>query len=133
MGQKKLGIKDHALVRGVAPLGGGVASHGGICGALTGGIVLLGSLLGKEAPEKTDDPKLGKACNEFYNRFENEVVGQWGSVNCRDITGVDLKDDEQLKAFREGQGRIQCVNNTGKAARILGETLEKYLEQKRQE
>ena len=114
-------------MRGGAPLGGGIALRGGICGALTGGIVLLGSLLGKEEPEKMDDPTMGKACNEFYKRFENEVVGQLGSVNCRDITGVDWKDREQVKAFREGEGRIQCVNNTGKAARILGDILEKYV------
>ena len=127
MGQKKLGITDNSLVRGGAPLGGGIALRGGICGALTGGIVLLGSLLGKEEPEKMDDPTMGKACNEFYKRFENEVVGQLGSVNCRDITGVDWRDPEQVKAFREGEGRIQCVNNTGKAARILGDILEKYV------
>jgi C_GCAxxG_C_C family probable redox protein len=127
VGQKKLGITDNSLVRGGAPLGGGVALRGGICGALTGGIVFLGSLLGKDEPEKMDDPTLGKACNEFYKRFENEVAGNFGSVNCRDIAKVDWRDPEQVKAFREGDGRKQCAKNTGRAALILGEILEKYV------
>jgi C_GCAxxG_C_C family probable redox protein len=127
VGQKKLGITDNSLVRGGAPLGGGVALRGGICGALTGGIVLLGTLLGKDEPEKKDDPAMGKACSEFYKRFENEVAGNYGSVNCCDIAGVDWRDPEQVKAFREGDGRIQCAKNTGRAALILGEILEKYV------
>lgn len=130
MGQKKLGVNDQNLVRAMTGMAGGIAACGGPCGALTGAIASLSSLLGRDEPEKKDDPLLWKACQEFYTRFEREATGKSGSVNCRDIAGVDWSDQEQARAYYKGEGVIQCINNTGKAARILGEVLEKYLDEK---
>lgn len=120
-------MKDQNLVRAMTAMAGGIAASGGPCGSITGVIAFLGSLLGRDEPEKKDNPVLWKACQEFYKRFEGEVTEKWGSVNCRDIIGVDWKDLEQTRAFYEGEGLIQCADNTGKAARILGEVLEKYM------
>jgi len=128
VGQKRLGTRDESLIRAMAPMGGGIASSGGACGALTGAIALLGSVMGRGSPEKRDDPKMWKACYELYKRFESEVVGSAGSINCRDIAGVDWRDRKQTKAFYKGDGRDKCADNTGKAARILGEVIEKYLD-----
>lgn len=127
MGQRKLGLEDKNLVQAMSPFGGGILRSGGPCGALTGAVAFLGSLLGKDEPGKKDDPRMGKACNEFYERFEKEVVERGGSIDCRDIAGVDWKNKKEVRAFREGEGRIRCVNLTGKAARILGEVMGKYL------
>ena len=129
VGQKKLHIEDKSLIRAMASMGGGVASSGGPCGALLGGVAFLGSVLGKEEPETKDNPVMWKSCFEFYKRFEDEVAVKWGSVNCRDITGVDWKKRDQVKNFYKGKGRITCAENTGKAAMILGEIMEKYLNQ----
>ena len=126
VGQKKLGQKDSRLVRAMIPMAGGIAARGGPCGALTGGLALLGSVLGKDDPEAKDDPIMWKACFEFYSRFENEVVKK-GGINCRDIAGVDWSDRDQAKAFYRGAGAIRCATITGKAAQILGEILEKYV------
>jgi hypothetical protein len=85
-------------------------------------------VLGNDEPEKKDDPLLWKASREFYARFESEVTKEVGSVNCRDITGVDdWTDRGQRRAFYKGEGVVKCTGNTGKAARILGEVLEKYV------
>ncbi len=111
----------------MSPMAGGLAASGGPCGALIGAFVLLGTLFGKDEPEKEDNPLMWKSSWEFRKRFEKEVVAKWGSINCLDITGVDWKDRDQMKAFYEGEGAIQCADNTGKAAGILGELLEKYL------
>jgi C_GCAxxG_C_C family probable redox protein len=107
-------------------MAGGLAASGGPCGALIGALVLLGTLFGKDEPEKKDNPLMWKSCWEFRKRFEREVVEKWGSINCLDITGVDWKDRDQMKAFYQGEGAKQCSDNTAKAARILGEVLEKY-------
>jgi C_GCAxxG_C_C family probable redox protein len=131
VGQKKLGMNDPALVKSMTAFAGGVVSSGGACGALAGGIALLGSVLGNDDPEKKDDPLLWKACREFYARFDNEVTNEDGSVNCRDITGVDdWADRKQSRAFYKGEGIHKCRGNTGKAARILGEVIEKYIKDK---
>jgi len=130
VGQKKLGLEDQTLVKAMTPFAGGISTSGGVCGALTGALAFLGSLLGRDEPEKKDDPLMWKACQEVYKRFEKEVVAKWGSVNCRDIAGVDWSNQEEVLAFYKGDGITQCVNNTGKAARILGEVLEKHLSEK---
>ena len=129
MGQEKLGIQDQGLVRAMASMGGGIASSGGPCGALTGGVALLGSIMGKEAPEKKDDPRMWKASYEFYQRFEKEVAATWGSINCRDITGVDWRNRLQTLTFRKKDRVTKCAGNTAMAARILGEVLEKYVKE----
>jgi C_GCAxxG_C_C family probable redox protein len=127
VGQKKLGMEDARLVRAMTPMAGGMAASGGPCGALIGGQAFLGTVLGRDDPEAKDDPVMWKACFEFYKRFESEVIGTSGSIHCRDITGVDWSDREQARAFYKGDGAMRCANNTGKAAQILGEVIEKYL------
>jgi C_GCAxxG_C_C family probable redox protein len=132
VGQKKMGINDRKyLVRAMTALAGGVAASGGLCGALIGGLAFLGSVLGRDEPEKKDDPLLWKACHVFYSRFDKEVVGEYTSMNCRDISGVnDWRDREQARAFYKGDGVIRCSYNTGKAAGILCEVIEKYITDK---
>ena len=127
-GLAKCGLEDESLLRAMAPMGGGVASSGGPCGALTGGVAMLGRLYGKPTPEARDDKRMWKAAAEFYGRFETEVAGPHRGVNCRDIAKVDWKNKEQVKAFYAGAGAKQCACSTGKAARILGEVIEKYAE-----
>jgi len=128
VGQKKIGEENSAaLIRSMASMGGGISSTGGPCGAVVGGVAFLGYLLGKDEPEKKDNPLMWKTCIKFYKRFEKEVAQEYGGVNCRDIAGVDWKDPEQTKAFYTGDKRIECSRNTGKTARILGDVIEKYI------
>lgn len=126
MGQAKAGLSEPNLVRAMTALAGGPAARGGPCGALTGGLALIGRLLGRDTPQEKDNPLLWKAAFVYYTRFDSEVTGEHPSVNCRDIAGVDWGDREQARAFYQGQGLRQCARKTGKAARILGEILEKY-------
>ena len=128
-GLKKCGLEEEGLLRSMAPMGGGVAASGGPCGALTGGVAMIGRLFGKPKPEESDDRRMWKAAAEFYRRFESEVVGVHGSVNCRDIAKVDWKNKEQVKDFYTGAGAKGCAESTGAAARILGEVIEKYSEE----
>jgi C_GCAxxG_C_C family probable redox protein len=128
VGQKKLAIKDKYLVRAMTSISGGVAASGGMCGALVGGVAFLGSVLGRDEPEKKDDPVLWKACHMFYSRLEKETVAEHAGINCRDISGVtDWRDRDQQRAFYKGEGIIKCQKNVGKAARILCEVIEKYI------
>ena len=121
-----MGLNEPNLLCAATALAGGPAAMGGPCGALTGGLALLGRLWGRAQPQEKDDPLLWKTCFVYYKRFESEVVGDRSSVNCRDITGVEWSDREQARAFYQGEGLRQCTRTTGRAARILGEILEKY-------
>jgi C_GCAxxG_C_C family probable redox protein len=128
VGQKKTGLEEDGVVRCMASLGGGIASSGGPCGALTGGVAFVGRLFGKAKPEEQDDRRMWKAAAEFYGRFESEVAAEYESTNCRDIAQVNWRDRDAVKAFYTGEGARRCASNTGKAARILGEVIEKFYE-----
>ena len=127
MGQKKLGIEDSLAVKGMAALGGGIASTGGTCGIVIGAVLCLGMVYGKETPEQKDDPAMWKAGRSFHKRFLRDVTG--GRVNCGEITRVDWSDKEQIKSFVKGEGRVRCAGYTGSGARILGEILERYVQE----
>lgn len=104
-----LGMNDQKLVRAMTGLAGGLVSRGGPCGALTGGVALLGSVLGNDDPDKKDDPLLWKACHELYSRFEREVTNKSGSVNCRDITGIDDWTDRKQRRARENREKGEQI------------------------
>ena len=82
---------------------GGGMWIGSACGALTGGLMALGIAYGFTDP-------MGKELFEPYalelmKRFE-EVMG---SVNCRDIIGIDTCNPVQkAKAIEEGIYAIKC-------------------------
>src|SRR3989304_161104 len=48
--------------------GGGVARNGDICGALSGGIIVISLALGRDKPDESRDPCY-PAVNQFYNDF----------------------------------------------------------------
>lgn len=113
------------LVKAVGALGGGIASSGKVCGILTGGVVFLSSLYGKETPEGRDHPRMWRLTYKLNKKFE-ELTREYGGVDCRDIARVDWKDREAVKSFySDPQGRRNiCRRLVGETARALGEILE---------
>ncbi len=85
--------------------GGGIgASKGETCGALNGGIVAIGCLLGRRQPG--DDKK---AAYELGAEFRLKFIDQFGSSACRTI----------LEGFGEQENCIECKKLTARAAGIL--------------
>jgi len=76
--------------------GGGVGRCGEICGALSGGIMMLGLIFGRTDPDDADArsrtyPKVA----ELMQAFEQEFA----SVCCRDLTGCDMQTEEGRTDF----------------------------------
>ena len=72
-----LGIDSDAVYRIATPFGGGLARNGYLCGSLAAGLMLIGLKYGRTSPD------------------------QYGTINCREITGIDLKDEIQVKEKKE--------------------------------
>jgi hypothetical protein len=125
VGQEKMGTPDASLIKASAALGGGIASSGRACGILTGGVVFLSSLFGKDRPEGKDHPRMWRLSYKLTKKFE-ELTGEFGGMDCRDIARVDWKDREAVKAFYGGAGgrREICRKLVGDTACALGELLE---------
>ena len=103
-------------VKCASGFGGGIAgTMEELCGAFTGGVIALGSLLGRENPgEELRD--CGRLIKEFRGRFMNT----FGSLNCPTL----------LKGMGEQKDHPDCVRLTAEAAVILVDLLHEFAEQR---
>ena len=84
LGLDVLGRENPDLVRAMDGLNGGIGYCGKTCGALTGGVCLLGLFAGRSCPEEPQDPKLKLMAAELVVWFETEVA-VYGGLNCMQI------------------------------------------------
>jgi C_GCAxxG_C_C family probable redox protein len=108
--------------------GGGLAAHGEVCGAVIGGLATIGLKFGRHQPGSQADMKMWKYSSIFMRRFKAEATD--GKTLCRDIAGVDWRNQDEVKKYREGEKFRSCRILTGKTAKIIGELLEQSLTEK---
>jgi C_GCAxxG_C_C family probable redox protein len=97
--------------------GGGMGRKQEVCGAVSGGIMVLGLRYGAiEKDEQTTKELIYSKTREFMGQFAQNN----GTYICRKLLGCDLTTDEGRKFFKENdlQKKIcrQCVQS---AAEIL--------------
>jgi C_GCAxxG_C_C family probable redox protein len=92
-----LGFGDDFTPRIAGGLGGGIGHEGELCGALTGGVLILGLCF------SSNDPKDKTAKQMAYDR-SSELMRRFAMTNgakrCRDLTGVNMRTEEGMEAFR---------------------------------
>lgn len=94
----------------------GVSRTSGMCGAVSGGIMAIGLVFGRESSHVTVDDTYSKV-QEFLNLFER----QYGACNCLELTGCDLSTVEGRERFKNERMKNKCQGFTGSAARIAAE------------
>lgn len=128
------GIGGPDLLRASTCLAGGVARRGHVCGALTGGLMLIGYLTGRDDLEMF--PQYQRAMdygNLFYKRFQEE----FGTVRCSEIQKLkfgqtfDLQDPGEREELHKRMTEIEdgCQSVTSAGARIAAEIIVKILKQ----
>ena len=98
---------------------GGLAHTGGMCGAVSGGIMAIGLSLGRNAP--TDKKDL---CYATVREFMKIFSHQFGELNCQQLTGVHLGTTEGQAAFTDKEQIKQCTEYVGEAVRMVLEVVE---------
>ena len=97
----------------------GISRTGGMCGAVSGGIMAIGLTMGRSSPMDAVEP-----CYEAVREFLEKFTAQFGALNCPELTGVQLGTQEGQVAFKE-KGLIEkCTNYVGEAARMVVEIVE---------
>jgi C_GCAxxG_C_C family probable redox protein len=95
-----------------AAFGGGIGRCGSVCGALTGGVMALGIRYATNEPSAEKRLKAYELAQKLYKQFER----QHGSVLCRELTGYDLSNAEELEKARKAkvleEKCISLVRNT---------------------
>lgn len=97
----------------------GMARTCGSCGALTGGILALGLLYGRDSKEESVERSYA-AVQELTELFRQ----QHGSVHCYELLGCDLATPEGQKQYHEQQLGQHCHAYTQSAITLVNEILE---------
>ncbi|MBI4727115.1 C_GCAxxG_C_C family protein [candidate division TA06 bacterium] len=83
--------------------GGGIARNGSLCGALSGGLMALGLALGRDDAKESRDP-----CYPAADQFYNDFVDRFGHSSCRELTGLDMKNEQDRKKYQETVHLERC-------------------------
>ncbi len=101
--------------------GAGMAVMQKTCGAVTGAYMVIGAKHGRT------DPGDGEARDRTYRlmeAFNRSFLELHGSLNCRELLGVDLKTEEgELEAEQGDYFEKKCRRFVEDAERILDELL----------
>jgi len=99
---------DHSSLKMSAGFGGGIGMES-VCGALTGGVMILGTLFIVNRAHESDKIKL--LTREFFESYEKEM----GSTVCKPLKEMHRTED------------LKCSNVIVKAAEILEAIIEREL------
>jgi C_GCAxxG_C_C family probable redox protein len=110
---------DSALIPQIATgFCSGVSRTKGMCGAVSGGIMALGIVLGRATPDLPPD-RIYDRVRQFLSSFET----RHGSLNCFELTGLDFLTAEGREQFKRAGLRDKCREFTGHAARRVAEII----------
>ena len=129
--QDAFGMKNDGLFKASTGLAaGGAGCIDGSCGAYSGAILVLGSLLGRDR-DNLDDIDVIMRNGDLARKFRSKYIQEYGSVVCRNIqTRVlgrpyYLADPEDFQKFHDaGAHDIYCPEVVGKAARWTAEIVQ---------
>lgn len=98
-----IGADDKLLPRIATAFGGGMGGSQSVCGAVTGALMALGVMAGREAGGDQ------MRCKALAGRFLRDFTAEYGTLTCMGLTGVDMKDPAQMAAFRAPGGKHYTV------------------------
>lgn len=113
---EEAGIDSPLIPRIASGFCGGVARTGEICGAVTGGVMALSLMYGRD---RAEDSIVG-----VYNKVQQlqaEFKKECGSVNCFELIDCDLSTAEGHRVFIERGLHKKCLRFTGLAASLAAQ------------
>jgi len=116
LGLDEQGQENPDLIRAMHGLCGGIGRSGKTCGALTGGVCVLGLKMGKGTPQEFGHSKLNRMINDLLEWFE-EVHG---SIDCDGILDHSLGEGNEYP--------VQCGNIVSTTYSKVNEILAAYAE-----
>ena len=114
-----LGLHEETCVRLASAFGGGIAHTQEVCGAVTGGIMVLGLKHGEGTAERDGRDRVNALAQDFIARFRKRN----SAILCRDLLGADITTGSGLLDAR-ARGLFSAC---GGYIRIAAELLETML------
>ena len=113
------GIKSGLIPKIATGFCGGIAHTRNICGAVSGAIMALGMLLGRDKAEDSRE-ELNSAIHKLLGEFEK----RYGSTNCYELLNCDLDTQEGMEKYLENNLWDKCKEFTEEAAGMTMSLLE---------
>lgn len=128
------GIGGTDLLRASTCLGAGIARRGHVCGALTGGLIMIGFLIGRDDLEMFPQYQRGM---EYGNRLYEKFMKLYGTVSCTELQKqhfgrtYDLQSPEEREALHKRMGEVEkgCQSVTSEGARLSAEVIVDLIKQ----
>ena len=121
-----LALKDYVgSDSGVVPrigtaIGAGVSLNGLLCGSVSSVVMAIGLKYGRSSPEENPKPAWDMA-----DKYVSEFKEKFGAVNCRELTGLDIKTSEGFKEYYAKVHDYACADRIKFAVAKTIEILEK--------
>ena len=113
----ELGLDPDTAKKIACGFGAGISKTGNMCGAVSGGIMVIGLKYGKT---KAGDEAATEKTRALVRQFVGEFTAKNGSVNCTELLGYDLsKPAEFEEARKSGLFMTKCPALVRDAADIL--------------
>lgn len=109
---KHAGVESSVIPSIATGFCSGVSRTSGPCGAVSGAILGLNVVFGRDRAGVSVEPNYAAV-----RRLVSEFTAAFGSTNCRELLGCDLGTPEGQKTFRESGLRDRCREYTAVAAR----------------
>ena len=117
---EKLNADKKTLLATAAGFGGGIGRQGLTCGAVSGGVIVLGLTKGQIEPFDTDSKQATyQAVQEFSSRFKQKN----GAIACKDLLNCDISTHEGFELHKQGCHKEICFRCIETAIEILDEML----------
>jgi C_GCAxxG_C_C family probable redox protein len=115
----KLNISKDLALRLANGFGGGMGRKQEVCGAVSGGVLVLGLLYGRGENEDKQKQEYAYAkVGELIDRFE----AKYGCVNCRKLLdGCELLTPEGQELFKSKNMIAKCYGYVDHTVKILDE------------
>lgn len=111
------GLGDEQALRVAAPFGGGMGCLGHTCGAVNGALLALGLRFGRT---RLEDLHAKQTTNQMVQEFCRRFTEGHGSLQCRELLGVDISTPEgHARAKEQNLFREVCPVFVRSAAEIV--------------
>ena len=119
----KTGIAPAQAAKIAAPFGGGMGRMREVCGAVSGMLMVAGTLYGYDTPEKGEKKKAHYA---LVQDLEEQFRQQAGSIVCRDILKNPPSDPNPTPRTADFYKQRPCVRMVMLSAQILEEYIAEH-------
>ncbi len=129
--EEVFGLDGGPIVKALTPLPG-IAERGETCGAVTGSLMAMGLLFGRD---RLDDFAAWRRSLVPTRRFCEQFEAAFGSTMCRRVVDrqfgepYDLYDPDDLAAFQAADATEKCGEVVGTAARLAAAVILDEVEQ----